>query len=125
MAAQPFPTTRFQPVAALAVAFGLLSQPQPTSAPSKPASNGSSVPAQVHATPTVTTARNQEADKSSQPSTAASPLPPKIEAAAATVDKLPLVGSAPKPSYRAVRPKKKSSPARGEASGNSEPDPGF
>lgn len=112
-------------LAALAVGFGLLSQPQaPSDQGKSPVESATrSAPSRTTATPERTT--DHDAAKPPQPSTATPPVPLKVEAAAATVDKLPLVGTTPKPGYRAIRPKKKTATGRGDGSASSEPDPGF
>jgi len=99
-------------IAALAVGFGLLSQPQtPNRSVGLPAATDT---AALDTAPTV-------APQAASPSVV---VVPKAETAA-TGEKLPLVGAVPRPGYRPVHVKKKASTSRTASTGNTEPDPGF
>jgi serine/threonine protein kinase len=111
--------------AALAVAFGILTQPRAPDEKAKLPPNSPTLSSRAEPTTTSNTVRTPESAKPQLASaTAATPATARVEATA-TADKLPLVGVAAKPTYRAARPKKKSAKARGDASGSADPDPGF
>jgi eukaryotic-like serine/threonine-protein kinase len=114
-------------LAALAVAFGLLSQPKQAATqnqvgPSRPMVS-------KLADPIALTARTTPVVQPTAGVSAASATPKASKSqtveTAATVEKLPLVGTTSRPVYHSVKAKKKSSTARGDGAGPAEPDPGF
>lgn len=114
-------------LAALAVAFGFLSQPQTANpsaaqAPSNPTAQVRTEPVPAAVRPVAAVPANRGATPAAGPAVTKTVTTAET---AATVDKLPLVNSAPKPGNRAARSRKRPSAGRGETSGNSEPDPGF